>query len=51
MLFFKKVDQNQSLFYLRSCGFIEEKVPLLSEFKRTEIKIEPNINFNELLLI
>jgi hypothetical protein len=47
----EKVDENQSLFYLRNCGLFEEKVPLLSEFKRTENKIEPNINFNELSLI
>jgi hypothetical protein len=45
----EKVDENQ--FYLRNCGFIEGKVPLLTEFKRTENKIELNINFNELLLI
>jgi hypothetical protein len=47
----QKVDENKSLFYLRSCGFIEEKVPLLSEFKRTENKIQPNINFSELPII
>ncbi len=47
----EKVDENQSLFYLRNCGLFEEKVSLLSEFKRTENKIEPNINFNELSLI
>jgi hypothetical protein len=45
------VDENQSLFYLknfilRNWGFIEGKV-LLSEFKRTENKIKPNININE----
>jgi hypothetical protein len=47
----EKVDENQSLFYLRNCGFISGKVPLLSEFERRENKIEPNINFNELPLI
>ncbi len=47
----EKITENQSLFYLRNCGFTSEKVPLLSEFKRTENKIEPNIIFNELTLI
>ncbi len=47
----EKVDENQSLFYLRNYSFISGKVSLLSEFKRTENKIEPNINFNELPLI
>ncbi len=28
----EKVDENQSLFYLRNCGFISGKVLLLSEF-------------------
>jgi hypothetical protein len=50
-MIFKTQFENQSLFYLRNCGFILGKVPLLSEFKRTENKIEPNINFNELPLI
>jgi hypothetical protein len=35
-------------FYLRNCGFILGKVALLSQFRRTENNIEPNINFNEL---
>jgi len=46
-----EVDQNQPLFYLRNYGFIEGKVPLLSEFIRKENKIQPNINFNEFPLI
>jgi hypothetical protein len=48
---FEGGNENQSLFYLRNCSFISGKVPLLTEFKRTENKIEPNINFNELPLI
>jgi hypothetical protein len=47
----KKLDKNELLLYLRNCGFIGEKVPLLTEFKTTENKIESNINFNELPLI
>jgi hypothetical protein len=39
---FKKVDQNQSLLFLRNCGFIGEKVPLSTVFKTSENKIEPN---------
>ncbi len=31
--------ENQSRFYLRNCGFIEAKVPLLPEFKLKENKI------------
>jgi hypothetical protein len=48
---FEKKYQNQLLLYLRNCGFISGKVLLSSEFKRTENKIEPNVNFYELPLI
>ncbi len=40
--------QNDSRFYLQNCGFIDGKVTLLTELKRTQNHIHPNISFKEL---
>jgi hypothetical protein len=40
--------QNDSQFYLQNCGFIDGKVTLLTELKRTQNHIHPNISFKEL---
>jgi len=44
------LNENHQQFYLQNCGFFDGKVALLSELKRIENKIKPNIDFKQLPL-